>query len=351
MNLSKILIFTLILFTALNNITNAQGNSSVIEGRVLEESTGAPLQNVNVYISGTTWGAATDKSGYFAIKSLPAGSHEIVASMIGYEPETKNITIKDNAAYTIEFKLKDATYELQSVVVAAQSSEEWRLNYEIFKKRFLGETKFAADCKIENPEFINLDWISPNLLVATSNKQIEVVNNALGYKISCQLEKFIWDKNLHQIKLEIRPLFIELTDSTRILKQKWQANRKEAYKGSLDQFLRSTVNNTVEQKGFRISIDLAPLMGNNYLRYLDQPLVKKDGDDFLMSFTKYLKVEYRLNDPLHPEVSWIRLVTPQVTLDKWGYPLEREPFEIYGFWSQRGIADMLPKYFAEGDSL
>ena len=92
-------------------------------------------------------------------------------------------------------------------------------------------------------------------------------------------------------------------------------------------------------------------MGNNYLRYLEQPLVKKDGDDFLMSFTKYLKVEYRLNDPLHPEVSWIRLVTPQVTLDKWGYPLEREPFEIYGFWSQRGIADMLPKYFAEGDSL
>jgi hypothetical protein len=351
MNLFRIYIFTVIFLSALTAITIAQENRSEIEGRVLEASTGAPLQYVNVYISGTTWGAATDKSGYFEIKSLPSGSHEIVASMIGYETQTKVITIKENSTAQIEFKLKEATYELQSVVVSSESAEEWRLNYDIFKKRFLGETKFAADCKVENPEYINLEWVGPNYLIATTDKQIEVINNALGYKISCQLEKFIWDKNFHQVKISIRPLFTELKDSTGILKQKWEANRKAAYKGSLDQFLRSAVNNSLQQNGFRIYIDLAPLMGNDNLRYLDQPLVKKDGDDYLMSFSNYLKVEYTLNDPLHPQVSWLKLVGQQVTLDKWGYPLERDPFEIYGFWSQRGVADMLPKYFTEGDSL
>jgi hypothetical protein len=350
MSLDKIFTYIGFYFLLFPMVINGQDFSSVIEGRVLEQSTGAPLENVNVYISGTTWGAATDKSGFFEIKSLPAGTHEIVASMIGYESETRNITLKEKAVLQIEFKLKEATYELGSVLVAAKSSEEWRLNFEIFKQRFLGETKFASECKIENPEYINFDWITPNLMTATSAKQIEVVNNALGYKISCQLVNFLWDKNLRQIILTIRPLFTELHDSTGTLKIKWKANREEAYNGSLDQFLKSAVKDSLSQDGFRVFIDSTPLIENNYLHYLEHPLIRKDGSDFLMSFTDYLKVEYTINDPHHPKTSWIKLITPQVTLDKWGYPLETNPFKVYGFWAQRGVADMLPKYFTPQNS-
>jgi hypothetical protein len=65
-----------------------------------------------------------------------------------------------------------------------------------------------------------------------------------------------------------------------------------------------------------------------------------------MSFVNFIKIEYTIKDPLHPEVSWIKLLYPQVTLDNFGYPIEPDPFEIYGFWAQKGLADMLPKYFS-----
>lgn len=351
MKINNICFFIILSFVFFYTNTSAQKYQSAIKGRALKQSTGAPLENVNVYISGTTWGAATDRFGYFEINPLPEGIHIIVASIVGYDSETKELIIKENTTYQVEFKLKEATYELESVVVAAQSSKEWRRDFEIFKKRFLGETKLASDCIIENPEYINLVWISSYELRATTEKPIIIINNALGYKISCELVTFLWDTKSYQINFTIRPLFMELQDSTGLLNEKWIKNRYETYNGSIDQFLKSVINNSLEKSGFRIYINTMPSTKNKYENFLEQPMVRPYGDEYIMSFNDYLKVEYVLNDPIHPEISWIKLVNQQVTLDKFGYPMEQVPFEVYGFWAQKGLADMLPKYFTPNSSL
>lgn len=339
------LLYALIIFSYQNYNLRAQENHGVIKGRVIEQSTGAPLQNVNIYISGTTWGTASDKNGYFRISSLPAGSHDLVASMIGYESENKVITLKEDMLYQVEFKLKEIHYELESVEVKGATPDEWIKQLEIFKKRFLGESAFATECIIKNPEIINFNWKSSHELQADAEQPVIIINNALGYKINCELVSFLWDTKSQNIRFTVRPAFSELPDSTGLLKDKWNKNRKEVYLGSMDNFLRSAVQNTLSQNGFQVYQDETPSIEKKHMHHFDQQLVRIDGNEFVMSFQDYLKIDYVLNDPAHPEVSWIKLVYPQVTLDKYGYPVQQLPFEVYGYWAEKGLADMLPKYY------
>lgn len=336
------LIFILISFAP----TFAQGNTGTIQGRVLEKATGAPLENVNVYVSGTTWGTATDKNGYFKIKALPAGTHEVVASIIGYESQTGVVTLREGQSYNIEFKLKEAHYELESVEVKGASPDEWNKQLEIFKRRFLGESVFASDCVIKNPEIINFKWINSHELQAEAGQPIIIINNALGYKISCELVSFLWDTKSQKIRFTVRPSFSQLVDSTGRYKEMWIKNRRDVYYGSMDNFLKAAVNSKLTESGFQVYQDDTPSIEKKHLHHADQKLVNIIGNEYRMSFTDFLKIEYVMNDPVHPEVSWIKLVYPQVTLDKYGYPVQQLPFEVYGHWAEKGFADMLPKYYS-----
>lgn len=341
----------LLFIILITSFSVAQEFHGTIKGRVLEQSTGKPLDNVNVFISGTTWGSTTDINGYFTIKSLPAGTHEVVASMIGYHSVTKSVTLREGVTLQLEFKLDETQYELQSVEVSGETPDEWKSKLEIFKKRFMGDSQSAADCVIQNPEFINFTWSSPNILTAEVSQPLIIINNYLGYKINCVLVSFQWNTKSQQVQALVRPNFTELTDTTGNLKEYWAKNRKEVYLGSLDNFLKSLVNNSMKEEGFQVFLGATPSVEVKNLHQLDVPLVRKDGSDYDLSFRDYLQVDYVLNDPVHPERSWIKLLYPQVTLDKFGYPLEQLPFEVHGNWARKGIADMLPKYFALSDSL
>ena len=57
---------------------------TVIQGRVVDKPTGEPLPGVNVIVTGTYKGAATDMDGRFKITGLAPGDYNIKASMIGY---------------------------------------------------------------------------------------------------------------------------------------------------------------------------------------------------------------------------------------------------------------------------
>jgi len=343
--------YLLIISIFISSFTFAQQYQGTIKGRVLEESTGKPLENVNVFISGTTWGTTTDVYGYFTIKFLPAGTHEVVASMIGYQSLTKSLTLREGTTVQLVFKLFETQYELQSVEVSGESPDEWKSKLEIFKKRFLGDSQFASGCVIQNPEYINLNWSTPNILTAETSHPVVIINNDLGYSISCILVSFEWDTKSQQIRTLVRPNFTQLLDTTGTLKEQWIKNRKEAYFGSLDNFLKSLVNNLLKENGFVVYYGATPSVEVKNLHQLNFPLIRMDGNEFYLSFKDYLQIDYVLNDPVHPEISWIKLLYPQVTLDKFGYPLEQLPFEVHGNWARKGIADMLPKYFTPTDSL
>ena len=55
-----------------------------IAGIVKDEASGEPLPGVNVYLEGTTIGAATDLDGYYVITNVPPGKFNLKSAMIGY---------------------------------------------------------------------------------------------------------------------------------------------------------------------------------------------------------------------------------------------------------------------------
>lgn len=68
-------------------------------------------------------------------------------------------------------------------------------------------------------------------------------------------------------------------------------------------------------------------------------------DHSTLNLKKYLQVEYKRSDKKFKPISWLKILGMDVTLDKYGIPIEIMPFEVHGSWSQSGISDMLPRYF------
>src|SRR6056297_178657 len=64
-----------------------------------------PLAGANIILPKLERGATTNSRGEFQINQLPAGSYKIVVKFIGYEPKTKNITIKSGETSHLQFEL------------------------------------------------------------------------------------------------------------------------------------------------------------------------------------------------------------------------------------------------------
>ncbi|GBE27926.1 colicin I receptor precursor [bacterium BMS3Bbin03] len=99
------------------------GQTGKIVGRVIDASNKNPLPYVNVVISGTTMGAATNIKGEFIILNVPPGTYSVFASMMGYQKVTiTNIKVLVDHTTRIQFKLNSLALELgKSVVITAEA--------------------------------------------------------------------------------------------------------------------------------------------------------------------------------------------------------------------------------------
>jgi len=88
-----------------------------IQGKIINDQTRAPLVGVNVIIEGTTLGAASDMNGSYAIYSVPAGKHNLIASAIGYNTIVKKVEVQASAPASVDFALKESVIELGAIVV------------------------------------------------------------------------------------------------------------------------------------------------------------------------------------------------------------------------------------------
>jgi len=65
-----------------------------VEGTIVDSETGAPVVGANVFIPGTTIGAAADANGEFYILNLRPGTYELLVSAIGYaQSRIENVLI------------------------------------------------------------------------------------------------------------------------------------------------------------------------------------------------------------------------------------------------------------------
>ncbi|HPI37945.1 MAG TPA: TonB-dependent receptor [Ignavibacteriaceae bacterium] len=109
----------MIMFLLMGIQINSQ-QSGLIMGKVTDATTKQPIPGVNVFLLGTTFGAATDDKGEYSIRNIPVGSYQLRASAIGYDPTVKtDVIINAARPAMIDFQLKESIIELGSVEVTA----------------------------------------------------------------------------------------------------------------------------------------------------------------------------------------------------------------------------------------
>ncbi len=91
-----------------------------ISGVVTDATTGDKLLGANVYLLGTSWGAATDANGEYSI-TVDEGSYTITCSYIGFTKIEKEINV--NADMTLNFAMTEYQFTLSVEVISDRAKD------------------------------------------------------------------------------------------------------------------------------------------------------------------------------------------------------------------------------------
>ena len=95
--------------------------AAVVSGRVTDAS-GRPLANAQVFIVGTQLRALASEEGRYTIANVPDGTHTIRAMLIGFQPQSRQITVAGQPV-TADFTLAAQTVQLEAVVTVGYGTQ------------------------------------------------------------------------------------------------------------------------------------------------------------------------------------------------------------------------------------
>lgn len=106
-------------------IAQATVQTGSLQGRVRDASEGLPLQGAIIRVEGTNYEARTGQDGTYRLPSLPAGSHEIRVSYVGYDSQTVTVDVTAGARDRLDVELP-ATVHLEGMVVVGYRGAQSR---------------------------------------------------------------------------------------------------------------------------------------------------------------------------------------------------------------------------------
>src|SRR5688500_260212 len=115
---------TLVLALALSLVPAlAHAQSGSVRGTVAGRD-GEALAGARVSVSGTRLSAVTDPLGAFAIRGVPAGTHQLRVSHIGFRETTSEVAVRSGEESLVAIQLEDKPFELDAMVVSASRQSE-----------------------------------------------------------------------------------------------------------------------------------------------------------------------------------------------------------------------------------
>lgn len=238
-------------------------NTFSISGVVRDKKDGLP--GASIYLSGYKIATVADNDGKFKLSNLKPGSYDLLVQLVGYLPYSKSVIISDKSVQ-VELVLKENVAQLDEVVIRADPNRQKYINQ--FKEFFIGKTPNAAQCKILNPQVLNVDFdITKSTLTVSTTEFLIVENRALGYRLKYMLDHFEYNSRTHIIYYSGHPFFEELKASA-AKKKKYIAAREVAYYGSSQHFFRSLYANKTKEEGFIINKMIKIPNPNRYPQYV-----------------------------------------------------------------------------------
>ena len=94
------------------------GTNGILEGKLTNKTSGAPLPGVTVYIAATQQGSATNASGHYEVQNIRAGTYEVRFSHVGFQTYVvRNVTINPDLRTRLDVQLLESEIQLDEVVV------------------------------------------------------------------------------------------------------------------------------------------------------------------------------------------------------------------------------------------
>ncbi len=114
------------LIIALALLSNfAMARKGTIKGVVIDKVSGETLIGATVVLQGTTVGAMADFNGTYTLPPVEPGTYTLVCSFMSYETaKVENIEVKSHEEVVVNFTMKDASFEIESVQVVARANRE-----------------------------------------------------------------------------------------------------------------------------------------------------------------------------------------------------------------------------------
>jgi hypothetical protein len=96
---------------------------SDIRGNVYNKATGEPLSYTSIFLKGTSFGTVTDNLGFFNISAVPKGDYKLMASYIGFDTFTVDISIKGSQIINKQIFLNESSTLLGEVSVSGKKQQ------------------------------------------------------------------------------------------------------------------------------------------------------------------------------------------------------------------------------------
>lgn len=105
-----------------SNLAYGQGT---VSGKVLKRG-GDPVIGATVVIKSLQIGALTGEDGSFTLRDVPAGTHVVLASFVGFNPSQQTVEVPSSGTVSTSFELMEKDVTLDEVVVVGYGSQKKR---------------------------------------------------------------------------------------------------------------------------------------------------------------------------------------------------------------------------------
>jgi len=303
--------------------------SQVIQGIVLDEETGAPIDYAAVYVDGSFIGTTTDEEGGFSLDMKAFSDHPLRISAIGYHSYSLDCTSPGNF---YKILLERRIFEINEAFITTKSLELERKAYlKLFRQEFLGLSNNARECQILNEEVITFNYDEGwDTLKAYARAPLEIRNDALGYELLYYLDHFSYDRIHKTISFSGSILFTDDLSADNRSVQDFERRRKNTFTGSRQHFFRALWKNDLRKSGFAIE----RFQFNDRLKYKDVVLEDDQGNRYF-TYSEELDIWY------HRYRSGVRFLKTLVYFSPGGY-FDPDGLQWQGAMSVARIADLLP---------
>ncbi len=332
MSLKTLFLIVIVLIT---NLTICQ----TIKGRVIDATTKKPIEAVAIYFDNTTRGTITNSKGEFSINYNNAIQSPLVITFLGYKKEL--ITNYRNQKF-LDIHLEESHESLDEVLVNANDGLTRKEKLKVFRREFLGNSKFGKSCTILNEDAIILKYLKKEKrLIAYSVEPLKIENTGLQYLVTYDLSSFYAQfvhTNAKANNFEVKAVGFRgnpyYQDMAVFNKEKAKKNRAKAYKGSVLQFMRALYAENLEEEKFRtylINVRTAPKNVFNIEFYNDTAIkaVSLKSRPIMISFK-------------NKQFSQIQVLVSHFLVDVYGNYTDVSKVSFSGYLGSKRFGDLLP---------